>query len=133
MEGTVARQKSRIQTLETSQRDTLTLIEKKNAEISRNEEEYKQLQTRYIEARREISTAENALQEAQSQVSTLSYKEQTLQQELDFLRKDNERLAAEINTKSSDFSSYRKEKVPLGPSWIWLTVVGTSCATSIGP
>jgi len=121
LEETIARHKSRIETLETSQRDTLTLLEKKNAEISRNEEEYKQLQTKYIEARREISTTENALQEAQSQVSTLTYKEQSLQQEVDFLRRDNERLAAEMNTKSSEFSTYRKEKVPqfrmLGP---WL-------------
>jgi chromosome segregation ATPase len=111
LEETIARQKSRIETLETSHRDTLTLIEKKNGEISRNEDEYKLLQTKYIEARREISTTENALQEAQSQVSTLTYKEQSLQQEVDFLRKDNERLAAEVNTKSSDFATYRKEKV----------------------
>lgn len=111
LEETIARQKSRIETLETSHRDTVTLIEKKNSGISRNEEEYKLLQTKYIEARREISTTENALQEAQSQVSTLTYKEQSLQQEVDFLRKDNERLAAEVNTKSSDFATYRKEKV----------------------
>ena len=112
LEETIARQKSRIETVETSHRDTLTLLEKKNAEISRNEEDYKQLQTKYIETRREISTMENALQEAQSQVSILTYKEQSSQQEIDFLRKDNERLAAEVNTKSSDFSTYRKEKVP---------------------
>lgn len=101
----------RIETLETSHKDTLALLEKKNAEILRNEEEYKQVQTKYIEARREISSTENTLQEAQGQLSTLSYKEQSLQQEVEFLKKDNDRLVGELNTKANDFSTYRKEKV----------------------
>lgn len=111
MEETLSRQKSRIETLETSHKDTLTLLEKKNAEISRNEEEYKQLQTKYMQARREISKTETALQEAEGQVSTLSYKGQNLQQEVEFLRKDHERVANELKTKGTDFSAYRKEKV----------------------
>jgi len=37
LEETITRQKSRIETIETSHRGTLTLLEKKNAEISRNE------------------------------------------------------------------------------------------------
>jgi chromosome segregation ATPase len=102
--------------LETSHKETLTLLEKNNADISRNKEEYKQLQTKYIEARREISNSENALQEAQGQVSTLTYKEQSLQQEVGFLRKDNERVVGELNTKANDFSAYRKEKVPRTPN-----------------
>ena len=111
LQETISRQKSRIETLETSHKDTLTLLEKKNAEISRNEEEYKQLQTKYMEARREISNTETALQEAQGQVSTLTYKEQSLQQEVEFLRKDHDRVVSELNTKATDFSAYRKEKV----------------------
>jgi chromosome segregation ATPase len=113
LEETISRQKSRIETLETSHKDTLSLLEKKNNDISRNEEEYKQLQTKYIETRRELSNSENALQEAQGQVSTLTYKEQSLQQEVEFLRKDNDRVVAELNTKANDFSAYRKEKVLL--------------------
>ena len=101
----------RIETLETSHKDSQALVEKKNAEILRNEEEFRQLQTKYIEARREISNTENILQEAQGQVSTLSYKEQSLQQEVEFLKKDNSRLVEELNTKANDFSIYRKEKV----------------------
>jgi nucleoprotein TPR len=101
----------RIETLETSHKDTLALVEKKNAEILRNDEEYKHLQSKYMEARREISNTENTLQEAQGQLSTLSYKEQSLQQEVEFLKKDNDRLVGELNTKANDFSTYRKEKV----------------------
>ena len=112
LEETISRQKSRIETLETSHKDTLTLLEKKNAEISRNEEEYKQFQTKYMEARREISNTETAFQEAQGQVSTLAYKEQSLQQEVEFLRKDHDRIVSELNAKATDFSAYRKEKVP---------------------
>lgn len=111
LEETISRQKMRIETLETSHKDSLALLEKKNSDITRNEEEYKQVQTKYIEARREISNTENALQEAQGQVSTLTYKEQSLQQEVEFLRKDNDRVVSELNTKASDFSTYRKEKV----------------------
>jgi nucleoprotein TPR len=111
LEETISRQRMRIETLETSHKDTLALLEKRTAEISRNEEDYKQLQTKYIEARREISNTENTLQEAQGQVSTLSYKEQSLQQEVDFLKKDNDRLVGELNAKAHDFSTYRKEKV----------------------
>lgn len=111
LEETISRQRMRIETLETSHKDTLALLEKRTAEISRNEEDYKHLQTKYIEARREISSTENTLQEAQGQVSTLSYKEQSLQQEVDFLKKDNDRLVGELNAKAHDFSTYRKEKV----------------------
>ena len=111
LEETISRQRMRIETLETSHKDAQALVEKKNAEILRNEEEYRQLQAKYIEARREISNTENILQEAQGQVSTLSYKEQSLQQEVQFLKKDNSRLVEELNTKATDFSIYRKEKV----------------------
>lgn len=64
-----------------------------------------------MEARREISNTENSLQEAQGQVSTITYKAQSLQQKAELLRKDNERLVGELNTKATDFSTYRKEKV----------------------
>ena len=113
LEETISRQKMRIETLETSHKDSLTLLEKKNADILRNEEEYKQLQAKYHETRRELSNVENELQEAQGQVSTLTYKEQSLEQEVKLLRKDNERLDTELNTKAHDFSTYRREKVYL--------------------
>ena len=121
----------RIETLETSHKDSLALLEKKTSDISRNEEEYKQLQTKYIEARREISNTENALQEAQGQVSTLTYKEQSLQQEVEFLRKDNDRVVSELNTKASDFSTYRKEKVPPSQIQSVLILVCASLAITI--
>lgn len=111
LEETISRQKLRIETLETSHKDTLALLEKKNQDIARNDEEYKQVQTKYIEARRELSNTENALQEAQGQMSALTYKEQSLQQEVEFIKKDNERLISELNAKANDLSTYRKEKV----------------------
>lgn len=111
LEETISRQKSRIETLETSHKDTLNLLERKSGDISRNEEDYRQLQAKYHEARRELSNTENTLQEAQGQISTLTYREQSLQQEAEFLRKDNERLTAELSTKGSDFTNYRREKV----------------------
>ena len=99
--------------METSHKDTLSLLEKKSGDILRNEEEYKQIQAKYVESRREVSQLENSLQECQGQVSTLTYKDQTLEQELSFLKQDNERLAGELTTKATDFSTYRKEKVHL--------------------
>jgi len=113
LEETISRQKLRIETLETSHKDSLTLLEKKNADLLRNEEDYKQLQTKYHETRRELSKVENELQEAQGQLSTLTYKEQSLEQEVKLLRKDNERLDTELNTKANDFSAYRREKVSI--------------------
>lgn len=113
LEETISRQKLRIETLETSHKDSLALLEKKTNEISRNEEEYKRLHQKYVEARRDVSTTENILQEAQGQSSALAYKAQSLEQELEFIKKDNERLVDELNTKANDFSAYRKEKVPL--------------------
>ena len=110
LEETISRQSMRIETLEATHKDTLALLEKKNSDISRNEEEYKQLQIKYMEARRELANNENALQELQGQLSTLSYKNQSLQQEVEFLKRDNDRLVTELNTKATDFSNYRKEK-----------------------
>src|SRR5579871_4060434 len=108
LEETISRQSMRIETLEATHKDTLALLEKKISDISRDEEEYKQLQTKYMEARRELANNENALQEAQGQLSTLSYKNQSLQQEVEFLKRDNDRLVTELNTKATDFSNYRK-------------------------
>jgi chromosome segregation ATPase len=113
LEETISRQKLRIETLETSHKDTLTLLEKKSGEFSRSEEEYKQLQTKHMAARREISNTETALQEAEGQISTLTYKTQSLQQEVEFLRKDHDRVVSELNAKATYFSTYRKEKVLL--------------------
>jgi nucleoprotein TPR len=110
LQETISRQKMRIETLETTNKDTLALLEKKSSDIARNEEEYKEFHAKYIESRRELANTETALQEAQGQISTLTYKEQSLHQEVEFLKRDNDRLANELNTKASDFSNYRKEK-----------------------
>ena len=131
LEETISRQKMRIETVEALHKDALSLLEKKNSEISRNEDDYKQLQTKHIEARREISKTENSLQDAQGQISTLEYKEQSLQQEVEFLRKENDRVVGELNTKASDFATHRKEKVPPPSRVCNLTTVCTNFAITV--
>lgn len=63
-----------------------------------------------IELRRELSTAEQNLQNANSASASSRFREQSLQQELDLTKKNNEWFENELKTKSADHNKFRKEK-----------------------
>ncbi|KAJ5088809.1 nuclear pore complex protein An-Mlp1 [Penicillium angulare] len=109
-EGEVSSLKSRISSLEESSRDTLRLLESKSSAHDKLAEELSSQHKKTIELRRELSTAEQNLQNANSASASARFREQSLQQELDLTKKNNEWFETELKTKNADHIKFRKEK-----------------------
>ncbi|EKV07187.1 Filament-forming protein (Tpr/p270), putative [Penicillium digitatum PHI26] len=102
--------KARISSLEASNRDTLGLLESKSAAYDKLAEELSLQHKKTIELRRELSTAEQNLQSANAASASARFREQSLQQELDLTKKNNEWFETELKTKSAEYIKFRKEK-----------------------
>lgn len=102
--------KARITSLEESNRDTVRLLESKSAAHDKLAEDLSAQHKKSIELRRELSTAEQSLQNANSASASSRFREQSLQQELDLTKKNNEWFENELKTKNADHNKFRKEK-----------------------
>lgn len=100
----------RVQSLESDKRDTLEALDRKARDYDSLQEEYTALQSKSIEARREVSSLEIQLQQAQSSQTSAKFKEQNLVQEIELLKKNNEWLDSELSTKVAEFQKFKKEK-----------------------
>ncbi|KAI9806609.1 MAG: hypothetical protein M1825_006066 [Sarcosagium campestre] len=102
--------RSRITSLESSNRDTLSLLESKSTAHDRLATELSDQHQKTIELRREISDYEQKLQSANSAAQTAKFRESHLQQELDLVRKSNEWFEGELKAKAAELSKNRREK-----------------------
>lgn len=109
-ESEVSSLKSRISSLEASNRDTLALLESKSAAYDKLAEELSTQHKKTIELRRELSTAEQNIQTSNSSSASARFREQSLQQELDLTKKNNEWFDTELKAKSAEYLKFRKEK-----------------------
>ncbi|KAJ6090227.1 hypothetical protein N7486_009042 [Penicillium sp. IBT 16267x] len=109
-EGEVSSLKSRITSLEESNRDTLRLLESKTAAHDKLAEDLSAQHKKTIELRRELSTIEQNLQNANSASASARFREQSIQQELDLTKKNNEWFETELKTKNAEHIKFRKEK-----------------------
>ncbi|KAH8435308.1 putative filament-forming protein (Tpr/p270) [Aspergillus melleus] len=109
-ESEVTSLKSRIASLEASNRDTLSLLESKSAAYDKLAEDLSTQHKKAIELRRELSTAEQNLQAANSASASARFREQSLEQDLDLTKKNNEWFETELKTKSAEYLKFRKEK-----------------------
>ncbi|PLB50146.1 putative filament-forming protein [Aspergillus steynii IBT 23096] len=109
-ESEVSSLKSRISSLEASNRDTLSLLESKSAAYDKLAEDLSTQHKKAIELRRELSTAEQNLQAANSASASARFREQSLEQDLDLTKKNNEWFETELKTKSAEYLKFRKEK-----------------------
>ncbi|KMU76356.1 hypothetical protein CISG_01090 [Coccidioides immitis RMSCC 3703] len=102
--------KTRIASLEASNRDTLGLLESKSAAYDKLAEELSAQHRKTVTLRREVADLEQKLQAANSASASTRFREQSLQQELDLLKKNNEWFENELQTKSAEYLKFRKEK-----------------------
>ena len=102
--------KLRISTLESEKRESLALLESKSAAHDKLAEELSLQHKKTIELRRELSTAEQKLQAANSAAASARFREQSLQQEVDLTKKNNEWFEVELKTKTAEHTKFRKEK-----------------------
>ncbi|ODH19930.1 hypothetical protein ACO22_06041 [Paracoccidioides brasiliensis] len=102
--------KSRIASLETSNRDTLALLESKSNAYDKLAEELSAQHKKTIELRRDAANLEQRLQASHAAASSTRFREQSLKQEVELLKKNNEWFENELKTKSGEYQKFRKEK-----------------------
>lgn len=102
--------KSRVSSLEASNRDTLAVLESKSTAYDKLAEELSSQHQKAVELRRQVSTLEQNLQAANSASSATRYREENLQREIDLLKKNNDWYETELKTKSDEYLRFRKER-----------------------
>lgn len=102
--------RARVNTLEASNRETVALLEAKTTAHDKLAEELSAQHQKIVALRREISELEDKNQAAQNAATNTKFRQQALQQEIDLLKKNNEWYESELQTKSTEYSKYRKEK-----------------------
>ncbi len=106
----INRLKSRVTSLEASNRDTLALLESKNTAYECLSQDLSAQHQKAAELRKQITTLEQSIQSSNSTVASAKFKEQSLQQEVDMLKKNNEWLESERKIKADEHTKFRKEK-----------------------
>lgn len=106
----IERLASRNASLEASNRDTLSILESKTSANAELAEELQAQHQKSLKLNQEVTALQQAIQAAQATANSAKFREQSLQQELAFARKNNEWLEAELKTKSEESLKLRKEK-----------------------
>lgn len=102
--------RSRITSLESSNRDTLSLLESKTTAHDNLAQELNAQHQKNVELRREVSKLEQSVQSANAASASARFHEQGLQQEIESIKRNNDWLDKELKTKSEEYTKYRKEK-----------------------
>ncbi|MCJ1472192.1 hypothetical protein MMC13_000839 [Lambiella insularis] len=101
---------ARITSLKSSNRDTLSILEAKSVAYNDLTAELSAKHQKTIELRHELSTLEQTLRSSNAASSTAKFREQSLQSEIDSLKRNNEWLEQELKTKSAEHTKFRKDK-----------------------
>jgi nucleoprotein TPR len=102
--------RARIASLEAANRDTVAVLESKT---TANDELAKDLQKQHqkgLELGQQITALQQAVQNATSAASSAKFREQSLKQEVELAKRNNEWFENELKTKSAEALKYRKEK-----------------------
>jgi len=101
---------ARIASLESSNRDTVSVLESKSTAYDNLAGELTEQHQKTIELRRELSALEQSVQAARTESNNTKLKEQALRQETEHLKRHNDWLDTELQTKSCEHTKFRKEK-----------------------
>ncbi|KAI9885371.1 MAG: hypothetical protein M1823_002843 [Watsoniomyces obsoletus] len=102
--------KSRVTMLETSNRNTISLLDSKSTAYDRLADELSAQQQKIGELRRELAASQQSQQAAQSALATAKLRESNLDQELQLTNRSNEWFEEELKRKSAEATKLRKEK-----------------------
>ncbi|KAK0766548.1 hypothetical protein N5P37_000273 [Trichoderma harzianum] len=100
----------KIETLQSSNRTNLSIIESNNKRDQTLTEELTKQHQRNVELAREVTTLQQSEQNAKGQLNSAKYRQDALQQQLDLARQNAEWLETELKAKSDEALKYRKEK-----------------------
>lgn len=100
----------KIETLQSSNRTNMSIIESNNKRDQTVTEELTKQHQRNVELSRELTTLQQSEQNAKGALNSAKYREESLQQQLDLTRRNGEWLENELKTKSEEALKFRKEK-----------------------
>jgi nucleoprotein TPR len=101
---------SRIKTLESQNRDTVALHEAKSAAHDRLAEELSTQHQKFVALRKQVSELEEKCQTLENAATSVRFREQNFQQEIELLKKNNDWYETELKTRATDNTKFRKEK-----------------------
>jgi nucleoprotein TPR len=102
--------RTRITALEAANRDTLAVVASKTAANDSLSQDLQKQHQKGLELTQQISALQQSIQNANSAVSSAKFREQSLKQELEQAKRNNEWLDTELKTKSAEALKFRKEK-----------------------
>ncbi|KAI2621343.1 hypothetical protein GGS21DRAFT_384716 [Xylaria nigripes] len=102
--------RSRIASLETSNRESLAIIDTKNTTNETLSQELQAQHQKNLKLSQEATALHQAVQNANALASSAKIREQGLQRQLDAAKRDVEWTDKELKTKATEALNYRKEK-----------------------
>ncbi|QSZ37055.1 hypothetical protein DSL72_009147 [Monilinia vaccinii-corymbosi] len=102
--------RSRISSLESSNRDALAVIESKTTANSALAQDLQKQHQKGLELSQQITALQQSVQNANSAASSAKFREQSLKQEIELAKRNNEWFENELKTKSAEALKYRREK-----------------------
>ncbi|QPH10575.1 hypothetical protein C2857_001955 [Epichloe festucae Fl1] len=100
----------KIETLQSSNRTNLSIIESNNKRDQTLTEELTKQHQRNVELAREVNALQQSEQNAKGQLNSAKYREDSLKQQLELACRNSEWLEQELKTKSEESLKSRKEK-----------------------
>lgn len=100
----------RIASLETSNREALAIIDTKNSANDTLSQELQAQHQKNLKLNQEITSLQQAVQNANNTANSAKFKEQSLQQQLEMAHRSADFFENELKTKTAEALKYRKEK-----------------------
>ena len=101
---------SRVETLEASNREKLSLLEAKTTAYDGIVSELNDKHQKSIDLRKQLSVVQHSLEEQRSNLTAAGFKEQNLRQSIEQLEKRNEYLDGELKARGNEYNKFRKDK-----------------------
>ncbi|KAK4444668.1 nucleo protein TPR [Podospora aff. communis PSN243] len=102
--------RTRITSLEMSNRETLSVVDTKTQANASLAEELQRQHQKLLKLNQEITSLNQSVQVAQATANSAKYREEALRQELELAKKNNEWFDNELKTKNTEALKFRKEK-----------------------
>ncbi|AEO58949.1 hypothetical protein MYCTH_2306733 [Thermothelomyces thermophilus ATCC 42464] len=102
--------RARIASLETSNRETLAIVDSKTTANAGLAEELQKQHQKILKLNQEITALNQSVQTAQTAANSAKYREESLKQELELAKKNNDWFDNELKTKTAECLKIRKEK-----------------------
>lgn len=102
--------RSRVTSLESSHRDTLTLLDAKSKEVDRLAQDLTTEHAKLVDFRKQVSALEQSKQEISSAATSAKFRQASLEQELELQKRNVDWYETERKTKAEEHQKFRREK-----------------------